>query len=185
MPGPKPAGASYSVPYLIEGRRPPYRQPICRNLFSLERIKVPCAMSSNVAAVARLLHTETARMLAAGPGTRYLETAVALSRLPTGLLAELVRRAIVAPTPGWQRGGLADTPSLPLGFMRVFPQGLSQFCGATLRRAALLRPPFPRTGLALQATAEHGRLTICGLAYECRLAMLDTLLDELVATLLG
>ena len=184
MPQPPRPRTSYSVPYLIEGRDRPYRVPVCRNLFSLERVRVPAALAADRRAVATLLHERTADMLARGPMTRYLASVLRLSRLPTSVLAALVRHSLIAGLPPWQRGDLAEPPSLPMGFIRAFTRAMPTFCGAELRRTYVFRLPLPRVGMGIQVTADHGQLTIGGLCFEAQAAMMRQFLDDFVAALL-
>jgi len=184
MPRPQRPRTRYSVPYVIEGRERPCRRPVCRNMFNLERVGVPADLAPDRAGVARLLHDRTAEMLAGGPTAGYLATVVRLSRLPTAVVAGLVRRSLTTEPPSWQRGELAEPPSLPMGFLRAFTRDMPTFCGARLLRTYAFRPPLPRVGLAAQVAAEQGQLTICGFYFEARAAMMHRFLDEFTAALL-
>lgn len=175
----------YSVPYLLEGRRPPHRSPVCRNLFTASRVFVPAAIAPDRPEVARCLHEATARMVAAGGDPSRLRRSLAITALPTALLAHVVRHSLIHEPAPWQRSEFARPPSLPLGFMQAFGQERRSFCGAEIRYVHAFRPPLPRQGIGVQVMAEQGRLAICGLSYQVRWEMMNRFLDDFVDALLS
>lgn len=175
----------YSVPYVLEAREPPYRSPVCRNLFSLDRLSVPARIASDRAAVAMQLHEGTASMLEAGLQTRHLATAMQIARLPTAVLGVGVRRSLILPPSPWQRGEVSEPPSMPMGFMQAFGQEAQVFCGAQIRYVHAFRPPLPRAGIGIQVIGQQGRLAVCGLCFEARERMMRTFLDDFVAGLVS
>jgi hypothetical protein len=178
-------GSGYSVPYILEGRDAPYRSPVCRNAFTMQRLFVPAEVAADRAATARLLHEGTRQMVAAGPDLERLKRSLRMTCLPTMLLAHLVRHSLMYPPEPWQRDEFGRPPSLPMGFMQAFGQEKRSFCGPDVRYAHAFRPPLPRQGIGIQVVAEQGRLAICGMSYEVRLTMMNRLLDDLADALLS
>jgi len=179
------AGLGYSVPYVFEGRQPPYRSPVCRNIFTAERLFVPVGMALDRPAVARMLHEGTSRLVAAGPDARRLKRSLMITSLPAALLGHLVRHALIYPPEPWQRDEFGRPPSLPLGFMQAFGMEKRSFCGAELRYVHAFRPPLPRQGIGIQVMGEQGRLAVCGLCYEVRWEMMNRFLDDFIEAILS
>lgn len=184
IPPPKPSGFSYSIPYIIEGRDPPYQSPVCHNIFSLDRLRVPAEIAADRPAVSRFLHEGTAGLVAGGPLTAHLKRTLDICRLPQAVLGAMVRHSLISPPPPWQEGEFAVPPSLPMGFMQAFGHKKRSFCGADIRHVHAFRPPLPRAGIGLQVMAEQGRLAVCGLCYETRWDMMNRLMDEFVENLI-
>ena len=178
-------GAGYSVPFVVEARWPPYLSPVCRNLFTAERLFVPAKMAIDRPAVARLLHEGTTRLAAAGPNTRKLKRSLAVTSLPTALLAHLVRHSLIYPPQPWQQDAVSNPPSLPMAFMQVFGDKKRSFCGAEVRYVHSFRPPLPRQGIGIQVMGGQGRLAVCGLSYEVRWNMMNRFLDHFIEELLS
>jgi hypothetical protein len=183
MPRPRARGHTYSLPYILEGRRPPYRSPVCHNVFGLDRMYVPAEIAPDRAAVARFLHEGTTRMIQKSLVTHHLKRTLDVTRLPLAILGAFVRHTLISPPARWQKSDFAVPPSLPMGFMQAFGHEKRGFCGAEIRYAHAFRPPLPRAGLGLQVMAEQGRLAICGLAYEVRWEMLNRIMDDFAETL--
>lgn len=184
MPKSSDRQGTYSIPYILEGREPPYRSPVCHNVFSLDRLHVPVTMASDRAAVARFLHEGTARMTQRSLVTGHLKRALDITRLPPAILGAIVRHSLIKPPSAWGKGDFGAPPSLPMGFSQAFGRDKRSFCGAELRYVHAFRPPLPRAGIGLQVVAEQGRLAICGLCYEVRWAMMNRILDDFVEVLL-
>lgn len=178
-------GSVYSVPYILEGREPPYRSPVCHNVFSLDRLHVPVEMAPDRAAVARFLHEGTAQMIQRSLVTGHLKRVLDITRLPPAILGAIVRHSLINPPSARGRGDFGAPPSLPMGFSQAFGRDGRRFCGAELRYVHAFRPPLPRAGIGLQVVAEQGRLAICGLCYEVRWAMMNRILDDFVEALLN
>lgn len=180
----RPRPMKYTVPYLMEGRKPPFETPVCRNLYSLERMSVPAETVKDRAAVARSLHEQTARMLERGFVTRHLLNTVRISRLPTAVLGSMSLRSFRNGPARWQRGQAAYPPSLPMGFMQTLPEDFDTFCGVKLEHVYAFRPPLPRVGVGFQVFADRGSMTLCGLSFAYREEMMNAYLDQLVLDLL-
>ena len=174
----------YSVGCLIEGREPPYRTPVCRNLFSAGRIRLPAELASNPVAAASMIHDQTTHLADRGLNTATVSAAARLARLPPSILAALVRRSFIHGPWGQQRGDMSSPPSIPLGFLRAFSREMPTFCGTELSRAYFFRPPQPMDGLPILITVDRGQLTICGPCFESRTRLMGEFLDLLVQRLL-
>ncbi|NLE57228.1 MAG: hypothetical protein GX616_02630 [Planctomycetes bacterium] len=185
MPRSSAERQTYSIPYILEGREPPYRSPVCHNVFSLDRMCVPVEMADDRAAVARFLHEGTARMIQKSLVTEHLKRTLHITRLPLAILGAFVRHSLITPPPARQRDEFAVPPSLPMGFSPAFGYDKRSFCGAEVRYVHAFRPPLPRAGIGLQVIGEQGRLAICGLCYEVRWAMMNRILDDFLEALLA
>jgi hypothetical protein len=176
----------YAVPYVLEGRQSPGNSPVCRNLFSLQRVFVPAKQLASRAAVAGLLDRATARMVTNPAQSRYLKTMAQMTRLPLAFAGTLVARTLRHGPISHHAGHLSQPPSLPMGFLVLADRQTTSFLGRPLQQMYIFRPPLPRVGIGIQVSGHQGELSIAGMCFEVRRAMLldfmSALTDQLTAS---
>jgi hypothetical protein len=182
---PNAGGAGYSTLHLIDNRKRRDRGPACHNVFSTLPIYVPSSIAGETAAVADLIHERTRQAWASDLMRRRLAGLSLLARVPTRMLVSRLRRRLRTAARGGLPLGVANAPSLPLGFLGPFSRATPRFCGAPLVNLFGARPPIPSAGFALSVNAAQDRMNLAMVYYEPRIAQPQAreLLERLAAAL--
>jgi hypothetical protein len=162
------AGQAYSTVQLIDNRRKRDRGPVCHNLFSALPIFVPCEQAGDRRAVADVIQQAAAEALASGQMQRTWRRLKQVSLVPTALLARLLARSLRGGR-RWLPLGLANAPTLPLGFMGPLATPRTTFCGAGLRNILGVRPPSVQAGFAINVNTAQERINIAASFFEPRI----------------
>lgn len=160
-------GEGYSTVHLVDNRRRRDQGPVCHNVFSGLPVYVPAEVAGGVRAVADAVMESTTALLSSGVMQSRLRGLAWLTQLSTPLLGALIARALSGRR-AFLPLGLAEAPSVPLGFMGPFSRPLPRFCGAVLRNIYGVRAPSPRAGYTLTLNAAQERMNIAVAYYDGR-----------------
>lgn len=179
-------GACYSTLHLIDNRRRRDPGPVCHNVFSSLPVFVPAEIAADVRAVGERMQAAARGAIETGWMHRRLAHLRRLARVPTWLLARLLQRSLLSPRARLPTG-LANAPSLPLGFMGDFSRPLRRFCGASVRNVLGIRPPAVHSGIGVNVNAAVGRMNVAVTYFEPRVstATVERFLDACVASMLA
>ncbi|MBI5864757.1 MAG: hypothetical protein HZB38_09660 [Planctomycetes bacterium] len=183
----QPAGPNlgYSSMHLIDQRRKRDSGPVCHNVFSAVPVWVDAAIAADRRASADAVADALRDSLADGSARRQWRRMGWLSRIPTGLLACAFARSLRSAT-SFLPEGLANAPSVPLGFMGPLARPRTTFCGAKLVNILGLRPASWHAGFAINVNAAQDRMNIAAAFFEPHVprARISALLDRYVELLL-
>jgi hypothetical protein len=185
---PPPPHGGYSTMQLVDNRKRRQQAPVCHNFFSALPVFVPAAIADDRRAVADVISESTARALSSGLIARRFAALERMSRLPASIMARLMERALRADPGSMLRRGLANAPSLPMGFMGAFSRPLRTFCGAEWLDVHGVGAILPHEGFGLNLTTPNdpNRLNVTAAYFEPRVTreLMESLLEHLVEALL-
>ena len=177
--------AVYSTVQLIDNRAKRDRGPVCHNLFSAIPVYVPCSTAHDRRKAADVFQQAAADAIASGQMQRAWRRLERFSRIPTGVLAGILAGSLRSGR-RWLPLGLANAPTLPLGFMGPLSSPRATFCGASLRNILGVRPPSVQAGFAINVNYAQERINIAASFFEPRIARAEMVefLDRYVTCLL-
>ena len=139
-------------------------------------------------ATADVIAEYTAEALSSGLIATKYAAMERLARLPVSVLVELMLRAYRPGAPRFLKRGLANTPSLPMGFMGSFTKPLPSFCGAGWDNVYGMGVIMPHEGFGLNLTTPNDskRLNITATYFEpcVTSATMETFLDRFIGALM-
>ena len=187
MPRPLAPGAGYSTNQLADNRKRRSRHPICHNLFCAMPIHIPQSVAGDIKATADIISNNTAEMRATGYVAHWWARLERLAQLPPAIVAAILKNSLKPDQTGHPRGGLGNTPSLPMGFMGSFSREMSNFCGTGLHGVSGVGGILPHEGLAINLNTPNDRLFITGAYYHPRVTreQIETLLSHFTNNLLN
>jgi hypothetical protein len=168
-PRPLPPGACYSTQQLIDNRRRRDPGPVCHNIFTALPVFVPAAIAGDRRAVADRFRDAASLALETGWMPRRLRQLRRLARVPTWMLARAMAASFRSAR-SWLPTGLANAPSLPLGFMGDFSRPLKRFCGAELVNVYGVRTPAIQPGIGVSVNVAMDRMNIAVSYFEARVS---------------
>jgi len=165
---PRLANLGYLTMQLVDNRKKRQRGPVCRNFFSALPVHIPTTVADDRRATADIISEATGRALSSGLIVERYAAMDRLSKTPVSVLAGLTRMGMRSGPRSFLARGLANSPSLPMGFMGAFSRQLPEFCGAGLRDSFGMGVILPHEGFGLNVTtpSDSARLNITATYFE-------------------
>ena len=186
---PRRRNLGYLTMQLVDNRKRRHRGPVCHNFFSALPVHIPTTVADDRRAVADIISQATGQALSNGVIAERFAAMDRLSKMPTSLLAGLTRLGMRSDPSSFLARGLANAPSLPMGFMGSFTRPLPEFCGATWSNCYGMGVILPHEGFGLNLNTPNDPdlLNVTATYFEPRVsgALMNAFLDQFVETLVS